>query len=97
MLKRKNINYVGLELVFVKDTSPLASDDFIELLHKDGKLAWGNSIVFDCKEVLADDHTDDVAMSGDSDRGWGWFVKKGFDIIQTDWTRELSLYLRCDK
>lgn len=89
--------YVGLELVFSDDTSELVSPDFIDRLHKDHKLAWGNSILFDYRKILAGDHTDDTALRGDPELGWGWFVDKGFDIIQTDWPRELSLYLdqRC--
>ncbi|MBQ8212695.1 MAG: glycerophosphodiester phosphodiesterase, partial [Clostridia bacterium] len=38
--------------------------------------------------------SDDTALRGDPDLGWGWFLKHGFDIIQTDWPREVSLYLQ---
>ena len=93
-LKENLAGYVGLELVFKDDSSPLVDPAFIERLHRDGKIAWGNSILFNCRTLLAGCHSDDTALRGDPDLGWGWFVKHGFDIIQTDWSREVSLYLQ---
>ena len=92
-LMQRKLNYVGMEIVFKNDFSPLANDSFIETIHKDRKLLWGNAILFDSRYLLAGQHSDDTALKGDPDNGWGWFVDKGFDIIQTDWARELSLYL----
>lgn len=93
MLKQRKLNYVGLEVVFREDSSPLCSDAFIERLHRDGKLIWGNSILFDYRVKLAAEHSDDTALHGDPATGWGWFVDKGFDILQTDWPREVTLFL----
>lgn len=93
LLMRQSIGYVGLEVVFEEDSSPLVGDGFIERLHRDGKLLWGNSILFNYRHRLAGEHSDDTALRGDPDKGWGWFVKKKFDIIQTDWARELCIYL----
>ena len=92
-LMGRNINYVGIEAVFEDDDSSLASQRFIDTVHNDGKLMWGNAILFDSRYPLAGVHSDDTALAGNPDLGWGWFVDKGFDIIQTDWTRELKLYL----
>lgn len=87
----------GAELVFKTEDSPLCQPEFFQRMHQAGRVAWGNAIVFDYRTVLAGGHTDDQAVLGDLDGGWGWFVDQGFDIIQTDWTRELALYLdgRC--
>ena len=93
MLMKRNLNYVGLELVFKDDFSPLVSDEFLHRVHEDGKLLWGNGILFDYKRPLAGVHSDDTALKGDPDLGWGYFVRKGFDIIQTDWPLALSHYL----
>lgn len=93
MLMQRKLNYVGLEVVFNDDSSPLVSDEFRAKLHADGKLLWGNSILFNYKKKLAASHSDDTALCNDPDLGWGWFVDKGFDIIQTDWPLALSLYL----
>ncbi len=92
-IKSLNINYVGAELVFAKDSDEVAQDSYIEMLHKDGKLVWANSILYNYKVPLAGGHSDDISLSDDPDKGWGWIVDKGFDIIQTDWPLAVSLYL----
>lgn len=43
---------------------------------------------------LAGGHDDDTAILGDPDAGWGWLVARGFNILQTDWSLALSLYLK---
>ena len=96
-LMKRSLRYVGLEIVFRDDASPLAQDDFFDTVRSDHKLLWGNAILFDSRYLLAGQHSDDTALKGDPDNGWGWFIDKGFDIIQTDWTRELNLYLDSKK
>lgn len=44
--------------------------------------------------LLAGGHDDDTAILGDPDSGWGWLVERGFNILQTDWTLDMSLYLK---
>ena len=92
-LMNRKMNYVGLEVVFAEEDAYIASDEFIERVHGDGKLIWGNSILYNYKKLLAASHSDDTALTEDMDIGWGYFAKKGFDIIQTDWPLALSLYL----
>lgn len=41
---------------------------------------------------LVGGHDDDTSVLGHPEQGWGWLMDRGFDIIQTDWARELSLY-----
>lgn len=89
----KDINFIGLELLFSKDTDEIASKEFIDDLHDKGMIAWGNSIVYNYRDVIAADHTDDVALLGNPEHGWAWFSKQGFDIIQTDWLMQCSQYL----
>ncbi len=93
-LLRRRIRYVGAEVLFTTEESPLSQEAYVEMMHKAGKLVWVNSIVYDYRAVLAAHHSDDTAMRGDPEKGWGWLVDRGYDIIQTDWTRELDLYLR---
>ena len=89
----KDINFIGLELLFDKDTNEIATKDFINDLHNKDMIAWGNSIVYNFRDVIGADHTDDVALLGDPERGWAWYVNQGFDIIQTDWLTQCSQYL----
>ena len=79
--------------MFSKDTDEIATKEFIDVLHNKGMIAWGNSIVYNYKDVIAADHTDDVALLGNPEHGWAWYVKQGFDIIQTDWLMQCSQYL----
>ena len=62
------------------------------------KLLWGNAILYNYRVPLSAGHSDDAALLRDPDFGWGWFVDEGFDIIQTDWTLAMDLYLKnCGK
>lgn len=92
-LMNSGINYLGAEVLFVSDDSPVASPEFIEMMHRDGKLIWVNSIIYDYKKQLTAGHSDDTALCVDMDLGWGWLAKRGFDFIQTDWTAMLVGYL----
>ncbi len=93
-LMKKNINYVGVEAVFASEDMEVASDEFIERMHKDNKLVWINSIIYDYTEQLAGGHSDDTALTVSEDYGWGWIADKGADFIQTDWTMMLIDYLK---
>ncbi|MBO5859278.1 MAG: glycerophosphodiester phosphodiesterase family protein [Clostridia bacterium] len=93
-LEKMNINYIGAEVLFKNDSSTVASDEFIDMMHKDGKLVWVNSIIYDYKEQLSGGHSDDSALTVSEDYGWGWLADKGFDFIQTDWTMMLVDYLK---
>lgn len=92
-LQRMNVNFVGVETVFARDDSPLASAQYIESHHRSGRLLWCNAILYNCKAPLSGGHTDDVAVTGDPDTGWGWIMDRGFDIIQTDWSLPLRQYI----
>ena len=97
-LMAKNSNYIGAEILFENDDSPLAGKEFIDMMHADGKLVWVNSIIYDYKEQLAGGHSDDTAFTVSEDYGWGWLADRGYDFIQTDWTMMLIDYLkRTDK
>lgn len=85
--------FIGAELVFATEQSPILRDRTVEMLHKDGKIAWGNSIQFSAKKILSAGHNDDISLSGNPDAGWGWLIRHGFDIIQTDWVSALNLYI----
>ena len=93
LIENRNINFVGSELVFKTEDSPLAQNAYIEREHKKGRLLWVNSILYSYKAQLSGGHTDDIAAAGNPDYGWGWLIDKGFDIIQTDWVMPLHHYI----
>ena len=79
-------------------TTKVNTDEFIEKMHRDGKLVWMNSIVYDRKDQICGGHSDDTALTESEDKGWGWIADKNVDFIQTDWTMMLIDYLkRTDK
>lgn len=93
-IMKRNINYVGVECCFKKDSAEVASEEFIEKMKRDNILLWANSIVFSHKVQLAGGHSDDTALTKSEDEGWGWLADRGFDMIQTDWPGMLVDYLK---
>lgn len=61
---------------------------------KKGRILWGNAILYSSRVPLAAGHSDDVSLTDDPAKGWGWLADKGFDIIQTDWTKHCVDYLK---
>ena len=94
MLMKRNINYVGVEVVFEKEDSVLASREFIGKMQHDGKLVWVNSLIYNTRKQLSGGHSDDTAFTVSPDYGWGWLADRGFDMIQTDWPGMLIDYLK---
>lgn len=92
-LEKRDVNFVGSELVFADESSPLIDEEYMELQHKKGRLLWANAILYSYKAPLSAGHTDDIAVAEDPNLGWGWLIDKGFDIIQTDWVMPLHSYI----
>lgn len=93
LLQAHGIEPVGYEVLFSEDTAAVASPEFIENTHSQGKLMWCNAIVYDYRTVIAGTHTDDRAVCGDPEGSWGWIADRGFDLMQTDHVLEAALYL----
>lgn len=92
-LLKRNINYMGQELLFETEDSPLCSPEYLAQLRRDNILSWANAIVYSYKAVLAAGHSDDTALSEDMEKGWGWLARRGFDFVQTDWPIMVKMYL----
>ena len=94
IIEQKSINFVGAELVFATEQSPVAQTNYIQAMRDKGLVLWGNGVLYNEKVPLAAGHSDDVSMMDDPDAGWGWLVKHGFSIIQTDWAVQCSSWLK---
>ena len=92
-LMKRNIHYVGAEVLFTDEESEVGCEAYIEKLHRDGRLVWVNSIIYDHRAQLAAGHSDDISAAGNPAAGWGWLADRGYDLIQTDWPLMLRLYL----
>ncbi|MCQ2463468.1 MAG: glycerophosphodiester phosphodiesterase family protein [Clostridia bacterium] len=93
---KRNINYLGAEILFKSDEEDVVSDEYINSMHEKNLLIWANPIVYNCNDIIAADHTDDVAVCGDRERGWLWYAKKGIDIVQTDWLLAMRQYYKSE-
>ncbi len=93
-LMRRNIRYVGAEVLFTEESAEVASPEFIERMHRDGKLVWVNAIIYNYRRQLSAGHSDDRSLTGDPADGWGWLARRGFDFIQTDWMQMMTEYLK---
>lgn len=96
-LKSRNINQIGVEVLFGKDDLPCISDEYIEKMHKDGYLIWTNSIIYNDAEIINGGHSDDYSLHTSPDGGWGWLIDKNVDFIQTDWLLMLKCYMENKK
>lgn len=92
LMKRK-LRYVGLEVLFDNDDAQVASPEFLDRMHADGKLVWANAIVYNYRAALAAGHNDDISISEDPEAGWGWLADRGFDLIQTDFVYQCRDFL----
>ncbi len=93
-LLKSGLNYVGAEVIFRTENDEVVTPSFIEKMHRDGRLVWVNSIIYNYKDQLSAGHSDDTALCGDPEAGWGWLARRGFDIIQTDWPLMVARYLQ---
>ena len=89
-----SLENIGMEIIFHNDDDPQVSPDFIDRLHRDGKLTWANSIIYNHRSQIAAGHSDDTSLLDSPDKGWGWLAERGFDLIQTDWPIMMIDYLK---
>ncbi len=92
-LQAAGVNVIGTEILFASEEDPVISQEYINAMHGKGLLLWANSIVYNEKAAISAYHTDDISLTADPARGWGWLVDKGMDFIQTDWLLAVKNYL----
>lgn len=93
LISSMNINFAGSEVVFSSMESELASEAYIERMHRAGKILWANAIIYRYTVQLAAGMSDDTSLTGDPADGWGRLADMGYDIIQTDWMGMCREYL----
>ena len=89
---RGRVNCIGVEALFDSESDEVAGRRYIDAMHDNGLLVWGNSIIYDEKSVLSAGMTDDVSLERGGEYGWGKLFELGFDIIQTDWLLAAKQY-----
>jgi glycerophosphoryl diester phosphodiesterase len=94
LVKSMKIRYLGTEVMFSDESSPLCKQSYVERMHAMGYLVWCNAIVFDPEVVFAAGHNDETASLGRPEQAWGWLADLGYDIMQTDCAGEAVRYLK---
>ncbi|KMQ59589.1 glycerophosphodiester phosphodiesterase [Chryseobacterium angstadtii] len=74
--------------VIIKDDTP-KTDELLKLIRESHAMIWINAL---WPELCAG-HDDDKAIDH-PDENWGWMIRKGANIIQTDRPKELIEYLK---
>lgn len=75
------------------EKSELISADFVQELHNRGIRLWVNALDLGNEINLAAGHDDTVSVCISPQKGWGWLIQHGVDIIQTDWPDKLRCFL----
>jgi glycerophosphoryl diester phosphodiesterase len=86
------IHPMVFELGSCSDEDPIVSAETVALVKKNGARAWINTLW----DSISAGHSDDDSLK-DPEAGWGWMVKRGANIIQTDESEKLLEYLRSQK
>lgn len=94
VLSYPEINLVGMELIANRPEDELFQDDVIRYLHDRQLFAWVNAITLSNlpQHILYGGLDDNTALFKDKDASWGKLLKKGIDILQTDWPFQLRKY-----
>ncbi len=90
--RKRNIRLAVVETLFETEEDPLVSDEFLSYLHQNKIMVHANSIIYDERKIIGSVHTDDMALLKDKDIGWGYYYRKGFDFVQTDWAVQMLSY-----
>lgn len=96
-LAGRRINYIGVEALFDRLDDEVATPQYVRAMHQKGLLVWANSIIYDERDVIAADLTDDTSLEKGGDAGWGKLADIGFDFIQTDWLLHARAYFESRK
>lgn len=88
------VNTVAAELIFTSEEDELIGDDTLRRMRDRGWTLWVNAITLSDDLTLSARRDDDRAVLDSMDESWGWLIRKGFGIIQTDWPMLLDKYLR---
>ena len=87
------INLVAFEILASSSDDPILDRDLIASLRSQGFMIWFNAVNLENESVLCAGYDDNTAVHGDPHGSWGQLVKRGADVIQTDWPWLLRDYL----
>ena len=92
-VEKYNVHFAAAELIFETEDNLLLEDGYIEALHQKGLLLWANAITLDDRHILCALKDDNTAILKGPEESWGYLIRKGFDILQTDWPALMRDYV----
>lgn len=91
LLSEIDVNVI--EIFVENEETRLLSEEFVTDMHRRGIRIWVNALDMGNNLSINGKRGDNKSLLESPDEGWGWYVKHGVDIIQTDWVTELTSYL----
>lgn len=82
------------ELIFRREDAPVFAPAFRRELAERGIRVWVNALDLGAGLDMSALHNDTVSMTGGPAQGWGWLIRQGVSVIQTDFPLALRAYLR---
>ena len=82
-----------MEVFLTGEDDRLISPSFVRSLEERGIRLWVNALSLGRGIDMSAGHDDTVSMTRSPDEGWGWLIRHGARVIQTDWPAELRRYL----
>ncbi len=94
VLATPDINLVGMEVIAFTPESDMISDEMISYIRSKGLYVWVNVIKLGAKDkhIIGGGYDDDKALEENPDASWGPLIKKGVNVLQTDWPWQMKLY-----
>lgn len=91
LLEEIDVNVI--EIFIEREDTRLLSEEFVSDMHRRGIKIWVNALDLGNNMSINGKRGDNRSLLESPDEGWGWYVRRGVDIIQTDWVTELAGYL----
>lgn len=89
----REIDIPQVEVFLTSEKDKLISPEFVNGLKARGIKLWVNSLSLGNGMDMSARHDDDISVTDDPAKGWGWLIDHGVEVIQTDWPAELRHYL----
>lgn len=89
----KELNIPQVEVFVTNDNDKVISEPFVKELEERNIRLWVNALTLGGNTDMSAHHDDDVSVTKSPEEGWGWLIKHGARVIQTDWPSELNRYL----
>ncbi len=97
LAQNRKIRMIAAEIIFDSKENLLVTPEMIDQYHRDGLLVWANAITLNDWTNLCAHCDDNNSVMFGPDEYWGWLIRRGFDILQTDWPLLLKTYVQSQK